>query len=1317
MEVLFSLSTNTAIETEGTVVTFNFEVTGGDIPEGGLPVNLGIDAADALYINDFSNFSRTGENPDTGELDSLFLLANPVGIGGRLNGSGTIAITDRIPQPFSTFPLILTESTASFELTVFDDIFAEADEVITFSIEPGAGFTSASDPVSLTILDSPEGIVNPSDVPIIGVSIDSSGPFIEDIIGENRFTITFDVEGEIPAEGIPFVLESETFDILGEFDIGSIESTGFADGGFSGTPLVPIEFGRGFLGTLTEDGATLSVSVANDAVDEGEQTLDFFIPDGELFDVDPDNSTVSVTIVDPVPDSTEGTDGDDSIVGETNNNIISALGGNDFVDGNLGSDTLDGGDGDDTLFGNDGVDSIIGGAGNDLIESGIEGFADFAEGGEGDDTIIGGITDENGEFVPGFGNTTFDGGDGADFLQGSGQRATLTGGAGDDTLFGGGNDSELDGGDGNDFLEAVGSTTGSGIPNFSDDTLLGGPGDDTLTAFADDDVLDGGDGNDIIDGGADEDTLTGGAGNDTFIIAPETGSNLDDADIITDFVSGEDLIGLAGGLTFDDLSFSGNEILLGEEVLATLTDFDTTTLVASNFVETSVGVSLSLSTETAIETEETVVTFNFEVIGEIPEEGLEVNFGIDADSPLWITDFNNFSRTNVNDAGQIASSLRFSNSVGFGNDGARVNAPGVVPFDSTSFVIVENQASFEVTVFDDFLAEENEEINFSIEAGEGYTATSGPVSLTIQDSPDGIVNPSDVPIVGISVDSSGPFIEDLVGQNQLTVTFDIEGTIPDEGVSIILESDTFDILGDFDPASVVTQGIADGSFGGLSPLEFGRGFAVTLLEDNATLTINVANDGIEEGEQTIDFFIPDGELYDIDPDNSTASVTIVDAVPDSTEGTDGDDSIVGGTNNNAIDVGAGNDFVDGNLGNDTIDAGSGDDTIFGGDGIDSIIGGDGNDLIESGIEGFADFAEGGSGDDTIIGGITDENGEFVPGFGNTTFDGGDGVDFIQGGGQRATLTGGAGDDTIFGGGNDSVLDGGDGNDFLEAVGSTTNSGIPNFSDDTIIGGQGNDTLTAFADDDVLDGGDGDDILDGGADEDTLTGGAGNDTFIIAPETGSNIEDVDIITDFGNGADVIGLAGGLTFSDLSFSGNEILFGDEVLATLTDFDTTTLVESDFISTGGTILDAPFVRFQNSSIPGTYVYATGAEADNIRANLPGFVEEGFAFNAAIAPSDELIALNRLESNQLPGTFLYVGAEELASINADPNFSGAFTDQGVAFYTYGAGAGVETPFNRFQNTGVPGTYLYATGAEADSIRANFPGFVDEGIAFEAGI
>ncbi|MGK7892387.1 MAG: hypothetical protein AB4372_01720 [Xenococcus sp. (in: cyanobacteria)] len=193
--------------------------------------------------------------------------------------------------------------------------------------------------------------------------------------------------------------------------------------------------------------------------------------------------------------------------------------------------------------------------------------------------------------------------------------------------------------------------------------------------------------------------------------------------------------------------------------------------------------------------------------------------------------------------------------------------------------------------------------------------------------------------------------------------------------------------------------------------------------------------------------------------------------------------------------------------------------------------------------------------------------------------------------------------------------------------------------------------------------------------------------------------------------------------LAISGFDLLLAPELATALTQTDLAgvdvgdTRIDGTVSEADEKILDTPFIRFQNSGVPGTYVYATGAEADNIRANFPGFVEEGVAFNAAIEPNDDLIALSRLENNQTPGTFLYVGEEELNNINADPNFSNIFTNQGIAFYVYGVGANQETPFSRFQNSNVPGTYLYATGVEADNIRTNFPGFIDEGIAFEAAI
>ncbi|MBG1269620.1 beta strand repeat-containing protein [Nostoc sp. WHI] len=128
----------------------------------------------------------------------------------------------------------------------------------------------------------------------------------------------------------------------------------------------------------------------------------------------------------------------------------------------------------------------------------------------------------------------------------------------------------LSGGKGNDNL--VG-TPGNDIVN-------GGNGKDSLSGGNGNDQLFGDNGNDKLSGGFGNDILTGGNGNDIFVLAAKQGT-----DTITDFYKGYDLIGLSGGLTFSKLSFSGHNIIVKatDEILATLTGINTTTLTAANF--------------------------------------------------------------------------------------------------------------------------------------------------------------------------------------------------------------------------------------------------------------------------------------------------------------------------------------------------------------------------------------------------------------------------------------------------------------------------------------------------------------------------------------------------------------------------------------------------------------------------------------------------------------------------------------------------------------------------------------------------------------
>jgi Ca2+-binding RTX toxin-like protein len=127
----------------------------------------------------------------------------------------------------------------------------------------------------------------------------------------------------------------------------------------------------------------------------------------------------------------------------------------------------------------------------------------------------------------------------------------------------------LNGANGNDSL----------IGNAGNDTLIGGNGTDFLVGSAGNDLLNGDNGSDTLRGGLGSDTLTGGLGADVFVFAA-----LEGTDTITDFKLDTDKIGLTGGLTFGNLSFWGNQIRIGSDVLAVLTGVNTNTLTASNFV-------------------------------------------------------------------------------------------------------------------------------------------------------------------------------------------------------------------------------------------------------------------------------------------------------------------------------------------------------------------------------------------------------------------------------------------------------------------------------------------------------------------------------------------------------------------------------------------------------------------------------------------------------------------------------------------------------------------------------------------------------------
>jgi len=204
---------------------------------------------------------------------------------------------------------------------------------------------------------------------------------------------------------------------------------------------------------------------------------------------------------------------------------VDAKAGNDLVDGSALtiSVTLYGGDGDDTLIGGSNDDHIYGQNGDDDLIGNLG--ADYLDGGDGSDGILGDMGTIERELVSGGGLATLlttQNGKLEALIDRPGtirRKVTLTNEdeGGDDTLVGGAGDDYLHGGAGNDSLSG-----GDGL-----DALFGDNGDDALSGGAGDDDLYGGAGNDVLDGNAGADIAYGGAGDDT-LIADSSGDRLID---------------------------------------------------------------------------------------------------------------------------------------------------------------------------------------------------------------------------------------------------------------------------------------------------------------------------------------------------------------------------------------------------------------------------------------------------------------------------------------------------------------------------------------------------------------------------------------------------------------------------------------------------------------------------------------------------------------------------------------------------------------------------------------------------------------------
>ncbi|HEX7053982.1 MAG TPA: hypothetical protein VF211_08640 [Burkholderiales bacterium] len=332
------------------------------------------------------------------------------------------------------------------------------------------------------------------------------------------------------------------------------------------------------------------------------------------------NITVENGPTAPPPGGINGTEGNDSLNGTADDDVINGLGGNDTIWPNAGDDTVIGGPGNDLLGGNAGRDWVEGGTGNDTIGGGGDQdhfvFREF--GAANADTVITFASNwddiqldiaaftalgANGRFASGdarfFGAAGASAGHDADDrivydttsgrlwydVDGSGASAaqlvaTLDGApllrASDLWAFGtpssGGTingtegDDQISGTAGDDTIDARGGN----------DSVFGGAGDDHIVGGSGADLLDGGDGNDTLESSgahpeadpSDVNTLQGGAGNDTYFVFAsdivEDVSGVDSVNVVTDdgytLPGGIENLAVSATGASDHLTIVGNDL-------------------------------------------------------------------------------------------------------------------------------------------------------------------------------------------------------------------------------------------------------------------------------------------------------------------------------------------------------------------------------------------------------------------------------------------------------------------------------------------------------------------------------------------------------------------------------------------------------------------------------------------------------------------------------------------------------------------------------------------------------------------------------------
>nr|WP_319385643.1 M10 family metallopeptidase C-terminal domain-containing protein [uncultured Roseibium sp.] len=797
-----------------------------------------------------------------------------------------------------------------------------------------------------------------------------------------------------------------------------------------------------------------------------------------------------------------GGSGNDTISGNVLANDLKGLGGNDSLDGKDGNDVLHGGAGRDTLTGGAGSDTFV-----------------FEEGDTGNSFST---WDQITDFVAGLDLLDLSAID-ADGISGSVDQFTFIG---QSAFYGVGalryaydsshNHTRVEGdtdGDGiadfgialwgNISLTIDDFTAGSatlGVPlsltgDGSANTLEGGLVGDTLSGLGGNDTLRGFAGDDVLDGGTGADTMEGGEGDDTYVVDNAGDIVTEEGAVSFTVPAGWELKGV------HDVNGDGNQDVLmssGTQVQFWLLD------------ETwSVSSTVNLPYNAA-----------WPVVGLVDANGdgqMDVLYNKAGTSTYYAHYFNGTSRIG---GGYTNNTSVASSDLPSGNAGTDLVQASI------SYTLTSGVENLTLTGSGNIDGTGNELDNILI-------GNSGSNVLSGEAGADTLTGGGSADTFAFADGDSGPAIDDrdlitdfVSGTDQLGLS----AIDADEGTS---GNQAFRFLG---------TAALDGDAGALR-YSYDAGRNVTTLE------------GDTDGDGTADFAI-DLSGNNTLSDGDFMSGSLLAAITLNGDGSA--NTLEGGQLGDTLSGLGGNDILRGFAGDDLLDGGTGADTMEGGEGDDTYVVDNAGDVVTE--EGSVSF--------TAPSGWTQLGIHDVNGDGNldVLMSSGTQVQFwlldeswsvsstvnlpynaawpvvglvdANGDGQMDVLYNKAGTSTFYahyfngttriGGGfttNTAVLSsampsGNAGTDLVQAsISYTLTAGVENLSltESGNIDGTGNDL------DNIVIGNSGSNVLSGEAGADTMTGGGSADTFAFgAGDSGTAIDDRDLITDFVSGTDLLDL---------------------------------------------------------------------------------------------------------------------------------------------------------------------------------------------------